>query len=76
MIPKTTSTVVTTDKSAKTNQILFVFETCSCAITICYIILNEIKYGENKYPNQVNEVPVKTYFLYHFVGTSSFVSSE
>lgn len=38
-IPKYTSTVVTTDKSANTNQILRVFETCSCDI----INLFEIK---------------------------------
>ena len=35
-IPRKTSTVVTTESIPKTNQILFVLETCSCDIIITF----------------------------------------
>ena len=40
IIPKNTSTVVTTDKRAKTNQILRVLDTCSCDIINSFQKLN------------------------------------
>ena len=38
--------------------------------------LDQVIEGENEYPNKVNEVPVQTDFLNHFVVSSSFVGAS
>jgi hypothetical protein len=35
------------------------------------VLSDEVKEGEYEYPHKVDKVPIKTYFLYHFVVLSS-----
>src|SRR5690606_3890286 len=42
---------------------------------VMYLLLNQVKECEHKYPNQIHKVPIKTYFLYHQVMAPSFIGS-
>ena len=80
-IPSATSMMVTKDRKMSTPQIfcwldlkvrspLKIDNLCAAAI------LYQIKECKYKYPNQVNKVPVKTYFFDHFIVPSSFVCAN
>lgn len=40
-----------------------------------YQRLQQVEASEYEYPNQIYEVPVKTYFLYHFVVTTTLINT-
>lgn len=37
------------------------------------LLLQKVETSEYEYPNQIHEMPVKTYFFNHFIMTSFFV---
>jgi hypothetical protein len=39
------------------------------------LLLNKVKEGKYKYPNQIDKVPVQSYFLYHFITFSMLVGT-
>jgi hypothetical protein len=38
--------------------------------------LNEVEEGENKYPNQIDKVPVETNFLHHTVRAAALIRTQ